>query len=96
MSDFSGPSGPLRLGRRPVLSTYPDQLIIYQGNRSNPAFLCALDTSRSFWTSFCYLVNDAMNYGWHHARCTRYEVSYQEVSALPAGLTQDVDALPGP
>eukprot|EP00966_Prymnesium_polylepis_P176738 4092591-Prymnesium_polylepis.1 len=68
-----------------------DQLIVYQGTKINPTFLCALDYAGGHTTPNC----PGSVGGWHQAACNS-ELSTQFYSALPAGLADGVDALAFP
>eukprot|EP00966_Prymnesium_polylepis_P118987 2750342-Prymnesium_polylepis.1 len=65
-----------------------DQLIVYQGVRSNPTFLCALDNSGTVSLGTC----PGSTGGWHQDVCAD-RMDSQGYSALPQGLTEGVDAL---
>ena len=68
-----------------------DQLIVYQGSRRNPQFICALDNSGGFSTSQC----PGSRGGWHRPSCNQRS-AMRYYSELPTGLTEDVDALSWP
>eukprot|EP00966_Prymnesium_polylepis_P115178 2662436-Prymnesium_polylepis.1 len=94
MSDFSGSL---------ELDTDSDQLLVYQGTRTSPTFLCALDNSRGFTSYYCNggsafnMRPGASSSGWHQASCSTNfatgQDGYEYFSALPQGLTAGVDAL---
>ena len=69
-ADFSG--GALSLGSS-------DQLLIYQGEESNPTFLCAFD-----WSGYDWKTTDSS---------VSSSYSGETYSGLPRGLTSGVDAL---
>ena len=71
-----------------LLQSNADQLLVYQGTKANPTFICALDNSGGYTHAWC----TGSSGGWHRSSCTAliYQVYY---SALPPGLTDGVDAL---
>ena len=79
---------PCRDSRAFILTLNGDQLIIYQGTKANPTFICALDNSGGYTQPQC----PGSAGGWHQSSCdgAHYEKHY---SALPPGLVAGVDAL---
>eukprot|EP00966_Prymnesium_polylepis_P320740 7377112-Prymnesium_polylepis.1 len=81
MADFSGSL---------YFSAVSDQLIVYQGSKSRPTFLCAFDNSGGVTTSDC----PGSTGGWHQAICsTDNSRGFQLYSSLPPGLSAGADAL---
>ena len=71
-----------------LLQDRADQLLIYQGTKANPTFICALDNSGGHTQTQC----PGSSGGWHQSSCSGdlYETYY---SALPPGLTDGINAL---
>eukprot|EP00966_Prymnesium_polylepis_P320741 7377112-Prymnesium_polylepis.2 len=79
-------------GRLQIQRDHGDQVIVYQGRKSNPTFICALDNSGGYTNQHC----PASTGGWHQANCdahTQGEQGRTYYSALPTGLSNGVDAL---
>eukprot|EP00966_Prymnesium_polylepis_P088607 2050492-Prymnesium_polylepis.3 len=78
------------------LHTLSDQLLVYQGAKSSPTFLCALDNSGGFTRANCYdSSGEDSSGGWHQASCQDQD-DLKYYSALPPDLTDGVNALAWP